>query len=107
MIQIFNLRNIMPIKKYDVIVDRTSILGNPFYSRDESQRNLICDKYHIWFHKALNTDAIQRKRFKQELCRLIKLYQTHDELNLFCWCTPKRCHAETIKQYIESEIWNE
>ncbi len=36
-----------------------------------------------------------------ELVRLLSLYKVHGKLELFCWCTPKRCHAETIQLYLE------
>ena len=32
--------------------------------------------------------------------KLLRLYEKHGTLNLFCWCFPKRCHSETIKEYI-------
>jgi hypothetical protein len=36
-----------------------------------------------------------------ELKRLIDIYKKHGRLRLFCWCAPKKCHAETIKELIE------
>lgn len=40
---------------------------------------------------------------KHELDRIIELAKNND-ITLLCWCYPKRCHAETIKRYIESKL---
>ena len=96
MIKIKNLRRNQPSKDYDIKVDRSSPLGNPFYMEDESKRDKVCDKYHIWFYKDKHKIA-----FYQELFKLKETYKKFGKLNLFCWCNPKRCHAETIKQYLE------
>ncbi len=39
-----------------------------------------------------------------ELSVLQTLYQEHGKLRLFCWCSPKKCHAETIRDYILNEV---
>lgn len=104
MITIQNMHDQQPKKSYDVRVDRVSILGSPFYLNDEKDRDNILDQYEKWFHDCINTPANQRTTFKYELNRLITLYRTFGQLNLFCWCAPKRCHAETIKQYIKDQI---
>jgi len=96
MINIKNLRKNQPSKDYDIKVDRSSPLGNPFYMEDESKRNEVCDKYHDWFYKDKH-----KITFHQELIRIREIYKKFEKLNLFCWCSPKRCHAETIKQYLE------
>jgi hypothetical protein len=48
----------------------------------------------------LKTDEV----FVNELRRLYKIYQQYGKLELFCWCAPKRCHAETIKRFLEKYI---
>ena len=79
-------------------VDRSSVLGNPFHIDHESKRDLVCDQYEIYFNNKLNkgTDLA----FIGELNRIYELYKTYD-ITLLCWCSPKRCHAETIKRYLE------
>lgn len=47
-----------------------------------------------WFNE--NIDKIE-----EELNRLKNIHNTYGKLNLFCWCSPKRCHSETIKNYLE------
>ena len=41
-------------------------------------------------------------RFHDYLYGMAKLFKKHKKLRLFCWCSPKKCHGETIKRYILS-----
>lgn len=92
MIEICNLRKEKPTHPYDIRVDRQSVLGNPFYMRDESERDKVCDEYEEYFYRRLKDCATMQ--------RVIDCYKEYGKLRLFCWCSPKRCHAETIKDYI-------
>jgi hypothetical protein len=64
---------------------------------NESQRDAVCDKYDVYFKRMQSFD----KAFKDELDRLYSILKEFGKLELFCWCAPKRCHAETIKEYLE------
>ena len=97
MITIKNLRNEKPQHPWDVRVDRASVLGNPYKMEKESQRDEVCDKYKEYFLQRINEEP---DAFSKELDRLVELYKEHGKLNLFCWCAPKRCHAETISHTI-------
>lgn len=96
-IEICNLRKQKPTQPYDVRVDRQSVLGNPFFMKDESQRDSVCDKYKIYFIEQMKDKT---SAFYKEVQRLIQIYKQYDKLKLFCWCFPHRCHAETIRDYI-------
>lgn len=95
-IEICNLRKDKMNKIYDFRVDRKSILGNPFYMKDESKRDEVCDKYEEYFYNKL----IYRDNIIEILKDMISIYKKYNRLNLFCWCYPKRCHAEVIKDFI-------
>ncbi len=97
MITIHNMRVERPINAYDIKVDRSSPLGNPFYMRLESQRDKVCDDYRDYIYKEIRAG---NKRIIQELERLCQIYKTYGQLRLFCWCAPKRCHSETIREII-------
>ncbi len=96
MIEIKNLRKENPKYPYDVRVDRKSVLGNKFIMHKESERDKVCDAYKEWFEDARINDI----KVKLEIGRLKLLYDKYGQLNLFCWCAPKRCHAEIIMNYI-------
>jgi hypothetical protein len=94
MIEIRNLRGKKPGQPWDVRVDRTSVLGNPFLT-SRTDRNDACDKYEIWFSENIG-------KLRIELLRLNRIHAQYGQLTLFCWCAPRRCHAETIKRWLES-----
>jgi len=101
MIQIVNLRSgKSPVEPWEVYVDRRSPLGNPFKMKgnSEEERNRVCDEYDAWLNEALRTNPLVHAEFQ----RLLNLYRMHGQLSLYCWCAPKRCHAESIAAYIGS-----
>ena len=100
MIDICNLRNCKCVNVFDIKVDRSSILGNPFYMKDESKRNEVCDKYEEYFYNKL----IYKDDVLDLLRNMINIYKKYGKLRLFCWCAPKRCHAEVIRDYIYKVI---
>lgn len=104
-IEIRNLKYSKPILDYHIRVCRNSSLGNPFFLEKESKRDFVCNEYEKWFWA--NVRNQKNKPFNDELKRIISLYREHGQLVLFCWCEPKRCHAETIKNYIEitGDLW--
>jgi hypothetical protein len=66
MVSILNLKQTKPQNKWDVKVDRSSILGNPFRMESESKRNDTCERYNDYFRK----QAASNPNFKLELDRL-------------------------------------
>ncbi len=102
MIKIMNLHTSKPTRPYDVCVDRTSVLGNKFHmKKNEHGRNAVCDDYIDYFDKeSMNIINVE---FQRALRKLMSLYKKHGQLRLFCWCAPKRCHAETIREYLLEE----
>ena len=97
MIEIMNLRKDKPMYLYDVKVCRgSSPLGNPFPLYEEADRDKVCNAYERWFVGQMASNMTVRK----EANRLLELYRKHGALRLFCWCAPKRCHAQTIRAWI-------
>lgn len=88
-------------KKWDkgaVYVGRPSPLGNPFVLTDESRRDEVCDRYETWLRsKVEQGDPAVLK----ELRRLYRLAQDGPVV-LGCYCAPRRCHADSIKRFLES-----
>jgi len=102
-IVIKNMHYDKPIFPYDVKVDRSSRLGNPYLLSAGLSRQTACTEYETYFRERVIRDT----EFKQSVNVLTELYKKHGQLNLFCWCKPKQCHAETIKRYIEEELRND
>lgn len=97
-INIKNLRNSKPAAPNDIRVDRANkVLGNQFYMADESMRDEVCDLYQVWFDKKVES---KDPEVMTELRRLWKIWKEYGTLNLYCWCAPKRCHAQTIRDFL-------
>lgn len=99
-IRIVNLKSYTPRKDEVLIkVDRSTVVGNPFPMRSEAQRDEVCRKYNEYFGNIVkNPDS--NKEFMDYLRYIYKVSRLHN-IALGCWCAPKRCHAETIKAFIE------
>ena len=97
MIELCNLRKEKPSNPWDVKVDRSSPLGNPFHS---GSRNYVCDQYEQAFEDRVRLNLTKYA----ELQRLLIIHKQYGKLRLFCWCTPLRCHSETIKSFLEQRI---
>jgi hypothetical protein len=94
-------------KYYDgpgVYVGRPSVLGNPFKIGKDgtTTREDAIRRYDEWFNNQLQSSVQIEEAVIQ--C-LSTLYKTK-KLTLICWCYPKSCHADIIKNKL-LEILNE
>lgn len=113
-IEIKNLRNEKLTQPWEVRVDRTSVLGNPFKMNNESQRASVCAEYRSYFYGIVNNSwkimhdycvtSEEREEFMNELRRLYRLAKKYGKLSLYCWCAPKQCHAETICEFLNKYL---
>ena len=108
--------------KMGVRCDRTSVLGNPFEMKDESQRDAVIKGFRIYLNTvalkgidpdiAATTIAKQhgldlsnswnpktRSHIMNELQRIQSLSE-RGEITLLCWCAPKKCHCDIIVNYL-------
>jgi hypothetical protein len=79
-------------------IGRPSPLGNPFPLRRESERDEVIDKYAKWLNQKLTEKTNNAQ--KKEIVRLYKKLVANGELNLVCWCAPKKCHGDVIKNVL-------
>ena len=82
-------------------VGRGTPLGNPYIMKNESQRESVIAHYRIW----LKYKMTGNNKVSQEMKRLAVINKQED-LNLVCWCSPKVCHADIIKEYLEIRFWS-
>ena len=90
-------------KKWDkdaIYIGRGSPLGNPFVMHTEEDRNVVCDKYEEWFNKQVQEgNACVLKELRR-----IYLLAKRQDIVLGCYCSPKRCHGETIKKFLDKYL---
>ena len=78
-------------------VGRPTPLGNPFKLEREADRERVIEQYELWLREQIevwNPDVCH------ELNRLYRIARASGELELTCWCAPRRCHAEVIRQVL-------
>lgn len=102
MIKVVNLKTYVSCDNEVLfIVDRTTPLGNPFHMKNESQRDQVCDEYKEYFY---NKVRIKHPNFMLELNKILEIAKKSD-VCLGCWCKQEdievRCHADTIKEYLD------
>jgi hypothetical protein len=85
---------------------RGSALGNPFIMRMPSERNSVCDKYNLWLSAKLDGPASPELDKIQDQLEAIMAAAKEGDVALQCFCTPRRCHCETIKAYVEQELYH-
>lgn len=100
-INVVNKSNHAPTYR-DFYVGRGSVLGNPFTSQSlgntkaefqAANKEDAIKKYEDYLELLINSnDNIIIKIFNEMLDML-----KEGDINLVCYCAPKRCHAEIIK----------
>ena len=70
--------------------------GNPFIIGKDGNRDQVCDQFEEYLNT--RTDDHPLIRELQKLYELIK--ETDNTVVLRCYCSPKRCHAESIKKWL-------
>lgn len=75
-----------------------SILGNPHPMYSESQRDRSCDLFRdVTMHSLLaNPDTAKI------LYNMKQHNKGGNNIALWCFCAPRKCHTETIKAYLDS-----
>lgn len=115
-----NLADTLDFERPVISVDRTTPLGNPAQFRGgqlAAQRDEQCKFYLDYFVYEFTYGqyevggresqeiilGIPRYPFWKALCNLY-FAALHDDIDIACWCAPKRCHAETIYAAINNTI---
>lgn len=75
--------------KYDVFIGRPGKWGNPFTIGIDGNRTDVLKKYRNWL---MDNPEIIRDA-KKELTGKI----------LGCWCSPKKCHGDILKEFVETD----
>lgn len=102
-IRIVNLRNyVMTDDEILIRLDRSNkVLGNKFIMNNESQRKVVCEQYERWFYEQI---VKQNEDVRDELRRIFMIIKNNKKVAFGCWCAPKRCHTETILNYLKPHL---
>ena len=78
-----------------VYVGRPTVLGNP-YTLEVYTRTDAIARYRIWLRQQWQRQG----EVHAALLQLARRYHERGELTLLCWCAPRRCHAEVIREAV-------
>jgi hypothetical protein len=92
MTKVVNIRN----AKYDVYIGRAGrgqdgYFGNPFVLKTGETRGTSLEKYKVYFHERMKSDAEFRNRIHGLKGK-----------TLGCFCKPYPCHGDIIAEYLNS-----
>jgi hypothetical protein len=82
-----------------IYVGRPSVLGNPYIIGTDGTREEVIEKYRGWLSKHM---SVVGGRVWREIHRIRRLHDTGRRVVLVCWCKPAKCHADVIKEVVES-----
>lgn len=80
-----------------VYIGRPSALGNPFAMKNESDREKVVAQYRVW----LREQYLLKGAAHGELQRLAERARSGESLALQCWCAPRACHGDVVKEAID------
>lgn len=87
------------VKDCDFIVDRRSVLGNPYKMYKEDQRDKVCDEFEVYFENCIRDN---NQEILSELRKIKALAKGKPFFKIGCHCKPKRCHADTIAYFLNN-----
>ena len=99
----------------DIYIGRGSIFGSP-YSHIRSKfpeiikyntREEAIQEYKKYFDDIMSSCGCKHKKFKNAIRDLVVKTKVGEDINLVCFCKPKSCHGDVIKEYVLKEIENE
>jgi hypothetical protein len=97
------IENMHSFKGQGIRIDRKSPVGNPFWMKDESMRDEVCLRYRPYFADQMKRNAV----FYAYIVDILDKYRRGEDVVLLCWCAPKKCHGETIVEWIkDQEDWS-
>ncbi len=85
-----------------IAIDRPSgsVLKNQHFMAHEGMRDDVILKFSLDLTRDWNIHGPMHA----EIERIAKLVRSGQDVALACWCAPKACHGDVIKQAIESIV---
>jgi hypothetical protein len=91
------IRKLFPVGSTVIYIGRPTIFGNPFYMKSEAMRDEVVDKHR----RHLREQYAMHKSVFNEINALVDRVRAGEHLALQCYCAPRRCHGDNIKELIE------
>lgn len=114
MIAIINKHTCTDLPKGSIYIGRGSIFGNPYSHLPENTtkaiyyvntRNQAIISYKNYMLEMYKTNKI----YHDEIDKLVELHKANTDINFVCFCKPKSCHGDLLKEFIEqlsiNKLW--
>jgi len=79
-----------------IYIGRPGPLGNPFIVGRNGSLEEVMEKYEKYLPDAIKYDKKIAAAFER-----IKKAAKEGDVNLICWCVPKKCHGNIIERMVE------
>lgn len=94
-INIININNKTLSNDEFIYCGRGSPLGNKYHIDKNVNRDVVITLYKDWFYKNLKNKSVN-----DYLQKIIIQLELDGYVNLGCFCAPKKCHCEIIREYL-------
>ena len=113
------LQRITVVNKYkheatsdDVYIGRGSFFGNPYSHLPSEHKDIAsCESreealelFKAYFDDITSSCGCKHKGFKNTIRKMVVKLKLGQEINLVCYCKPKACHGDIIRNYILTQI---
>lgn len=90
----------------DVYIGRGSVLGNPYTSTKDkvTKAEFICDSREESVESFRQYLVLKIAEKDKKICNELNRIYKMKEVSLVCFCKPKSCHGDIIKELIEDKF---
>lgn len=96
MIRYYSIKDRLKGKCTEIVFDDNYILTTPYEDTSNKKSDKNIEKYREYFYKQLH----KNKNFRQEVVRLINLYEEHNHLEFYLPYRCEKCYADVVKECI-------
>lgn len=101
MVKVVNIKTYSFRDEIVVPIHRPYVLGNPFPLFNVNNiidRDECLARYTRWFYNQIDE---KNKILLKQLNFIKKLHKANQTVLLCCFCAPKKCHGDVIKEWVE------
>ena len=93
-------RSSVPAGYLPIIIDRSSVFGNPYPVQKSGGRARSIRKYKQYLWDAVCGKVENGDALVAALRELVKAYKGGTRLALICHCAPKPCHGDELRNFV-------
>ena len=83
-------------ESYDVLIDRTTVFGNPFRIGQHGNREQVIKRFETYFYDRVERDPVWKALVLAEL---------GGGKRIGCHCKPLPCHGDVYAAWLDAQDW--